>query len=432
MTEPIITRLLVRSVWDSRGRPTIEAELHLASGVSGRAIAPAGASTGSGEARDKRDGGNRFGGFGVDQAIEAVRDRVAPALIGMDASDQPALDARLEAIDGTGTFQNIGGNSAVAISMAAAHAAAAHNKLPLWAYLSGGGAPLIPVPEIQIFGGGAHASRRLDLQDFMIAAHGAKTFREALDWTAEIYLAAGKRLAQRGALAGVADEGGYWPDFSSNEAALDALTRSVEDAGFKAPQQVALSIDVAATQLFGDGAYHLAAENRRLSQAAWHDQLSNWLRTYPILMIEDPFTEHDLDATARFTKEWSSRVQIIGDDLLVTDARRVEAAHRAGAATALLCKPNQAGTLTRARAAFEAARRADMSTIVSARSGETEDTTICHLAVGWASGQLKVGSFTRSERMAKWNEMLRIEESLGAASVYAGGTLFKSLLAARE
>lgn len=431
MSDTTITRLLGRSVWDSRGRPTIEAEIHLGSGAIGRAIAPAGASTGSGEALDKRDGGVKFGGYGVETALKALQELAVPALTGMDASDQSAIDSQLESIDGTGSFSRLGGNSAVSISMAVAQAAAAARQVPLWQYFAGDGAPLLPVPEIQIFGGGVHAARRLDLQDFMVVPHGATSFREALEWTAEIYLAAGKAMAQCGKLMGVADEGGYWPDFACNEEAMDVLMHAVIQAGFEAPDMVALSIDVAATQIFKDGTYHLAAENRSLPPRLWHKQLSAWLENYPILMIEDPFAEQDFGSTAAFAGEWCRRVQIVGDDLLVTNAKRVEEAARAGACTALLCKPNQAGTLSRARAAMDAARRTGMGTIISARSGETEDTTIAHLAVGWASGQVKVGSFARSERMAKWNEILRIEEALGPHAQFAGRTLFQPLWEAR-
>ncbi|MEZ5946958.1 MAG: enolase C-terminal domain-like protein [Hyphomonas sp.] len=277
------------------------------------------------------------------------------------------------------------------------------------------------MPEIQIFGGGAHAAGAMDLQDFMVVPFGASSFREALEWTAEIYIAAGKRVASAGLSAGVADEGGYWPVFGSNEKALDALLESILDTGLDPERHAGMSIDVAANQFFEDGTYNLKAEGRRLSTQEWYAQVSSWVRSYPIAMIEDPFEEGDRDSHARFTAEFGGSVQIVGDDLLVTNRANVEAASRDKFCTALLCKPNQAGTLTRARDAFDAARGAGMGTIVSARSGESEDTTIAHLSVGWASGQFKVGSFTRSERMAKWNEMLRIEESLGSRARYAGG-----------
>lgn len=423
MSDLDISSVAARQVWDSRGRPTIEVEIHLANGASGRAIAPAGASTGSGEALDLRDGGVPLGGYGVTKALAGLRDEIIPALVGQPADQQAHLDSILADLDGTPQFTRLGGNALIATSLAAAHAAAAGRNMPLWQSLGGTTEPLIPVPEIQIFGGGAHAAGAMDLQDFMVVPFGASSFREALEWVAEIYLAAGKLVSQRGLSVGVADEGGFWPVFESNEKALDSLLASIESAGFDPATQVGMSIDVAASQFYRDGAYQLKAEGRALSPQDWYAQVSGWVRSYPIAMIEDPFTEHDHASHRAFTSEFGSRVQIVGDDLLVTNRQNVEAAAAGHTCTALLCKPNQAGTLTRTREAFDAAKAAGMGTIVSARSGESEDTTIAHLAVGWASGQFKVGSFTRSERMAKWNEMLRIEESLGTRARYAGGSV---------
>jgi enolase len=403
-----------RRVWDSRGRPTVEAEIRLAGGAIGRAIAPAGASTGSGEAVELRDGGDRLGGRDVSRAVAAVNGEIAAALAGMDAGDQAAIDARLIALDGTPDKSRLGGNGLIAVSMAAAHARASATGVPLWLSLAGGELPpVLPLPEIQLFGGGAHASRRIDIQDVMVVAIGAATFAEALDMTAEVYSAAGAIMAERGRLAGVADEGGYWPDFASNEEALATAVAAIERAGLAPGRDMALSLDIAASELGRGGRYRLAAEGRHLDTDGMIALLLAWLERYPILSIEDPLGEDDEAGLAAFTKAAGPRVQVVGDDYLVTNAERVRRARAAGACNAALIKPNQAGTLTETRAALEAARACGWGTIVSARSGETEDVTIVHLAVGWGAGQLKVGSFSRSERMAKWNEGLRIAEALG-------------------
>ena len=415
-----IARVSARRVWDSRGRPTLEAEVHLPGGVTGRATAPAGASTGRAEARDLRDGGAAFGGYGVTRAVRQVRDTIAPALRGLDVCDQEGLDRILIDLDGTPDKHRLGGNACIAVSMAALHAAAAAARLPLWRYLLGGEPASLPLPEIQIFGGGAHAGRRVDVQDFMVMAVGAASFAEALDWTAEVYRAAGARLADAGRLQGVADEGGYWPAFDTNEEGLDRLVRAIEDSGRIPGDEMAISLDVAASEFYRHGRYHLGLDRRVVDSDALGDLLAGWIDRYPIVSVEDPLAEDDATGMRRFTAAVGDRVQVVGDDYLVTDAARVEHAARDAACNALLVKPNQAGTLTETRAAFDAARTAGMGTIVSARSGETEDVTIAHLAVGWRAGQLKVGSFSRSERMAKWNEVLRIEEALGAAAVFAG------------
>jgi enolase len=404
-----------RRVWDSRGRPTVEAEVTLTGGAVGRAIAPAGASTGSGEALDKRDGGAALGGYDVRAAIAAVNDAIAPALAGLDATDQATVDRALVELDGTANKSRLGGNATIAVSMAVAQAAAAAAEEPLWRYLRPEGAAL-PLPEIQIFGGGAHAGRRVDIQDFMVVCTGASSFAEALDWTAEVYLAAGRLMTEAGRLKGVADEGGYWPDFRTNEEALEMLLRAIERAGFAPAEQVAIALDVAASEFGRNGIYQLGLEGRELDSEGMIVLLMGWLERYPIVSIEDPLAEDDLDGFAAFTGAVGDRVQVVADDLTVTDAARVRDAAAHGAANTLLVKPNQRGTLTEARAAFDAAQAAGWRTIASARSGETEDVTIVHLAVGWGAPQLKVGSFARSERMAKWNEALRIEEALGAGA----------------
>lgn len=420
MTDTRIARLYGRRVWDSRGRPTVEVEAHLEGGATGRAIAPAGASTGSGEAIDLRDGGSRFGGLGVDRAVGSVNGEIAAALLGQDAADQESVDALLVKLDGTEDRGRLGANAIVATSMAVLHATAASSKKTLWLHLSEGGPVRIPLPEIQIFGGGAHADRRVDIQDFMVMCPAATSFAEALEWTAEIYRATGSLMRKAGKSGGVADEGGFWPDFGSNEEALETLTLAIESAGFRPVDQVGISLDVAASQFGGAGRYRLALDDRTLGTDELIDLLGGWIEQYPILSVEDTVGEDDHDGMREFTRRYGDRCQVIGDDYLVTNARRVAAAAADQAANAVLVKPNQAGTVTEAYAALQAGKKAGFGTIVSARSGESEDVTIAHLSVGWDAGQLKVGSFTRSERMAKWNEILRIEEALGAAAEFSG------------
>lgn len=420
MSGTTITGVRGRRVWDSRGRPTLEAEVRLAGGALGRAIAPAGASTGSGEAVDLRDGGERLGGLDVSRAISNVNTEIAQALDGCDAADQAAIDHVLIALDGTQNKARLGGNACVAVSLAVAQAAAAAAGAALWRYWLEEREVVLPLPEIQIFGGGAHAARRIDIQDILVVAPQARSFAQALEWTAAIYHAAGVALAERGALHGVADEGGWWPDFSSNEAALDALVRAIEAAGFTPGEEVAIALDIAASQLGRKGRYRLGLERRELDRDGLAELFISWLERYPIVSIEDPFAEDDTEAWAAFTAVAGERVQIVGDDLLVTDAERIRRAADARLCNTVLLKPNQAGTLTETRAALEAARAAGMGAIASARSGESEDVSIVHLAVGWGVAQLKVGSFARSERTAKWNEALRIEEAAGADARFAG------------
>ena len=420
MSDPVIQSVHARRVWDSRGLPTVEAEIGLSDGAFGRAIAPAGASRGSREAVEKRDGGPSLGGLDVRGALNGISTEIGPALMGADPFDQPALDGRLVELDGTENLSRLGGNALTAVSLAVLHAAAASRRLPLWRHLAGDGPALIPMPEIQIFGGGAHAGRRTDVQDFMIVAPRAATFAEALETTAEVYHAAGKIMAERSLLHGVADEGGWWPAFENNEQALDALILSIECAGLTPGDDIAISLDVAASEFGRGGRYRLGLDKRELDRDALGELLLGWCARYPILSIEDPFAEDDVEGFRRFMAAAGDRIQIIGDDLLVTSATLVAEAGRQQSANAVLIKVNQAGTVSRAKAALDEGRRQNFGTIVSARSGETEDVSIAHLAVGWGAGQLKVGSFARSERMAKWNEVLRIEEALGAKARFAG------------
>jgi len=400
-----------RRVWDSRGRATVEAEVVL-KGARGRAIAPAGASTGAGEAR----------ALDAELAVRNVNGPIRDALLGVDARFQDAVDAKLVALDGTPDRSRFGANAIVAVSLACLHASAAAAKKPLWLHLAGDRRVAMPVPQVQIFGGGAHARGSVDLQDYLVVCPGAGSFAESLEWVAEVYRAAGARLAKRGARAGVADEGGWWPAFKSNEEGLAELVGAISDAGFEPGPDVAIALDVAATQLYRGGRYHLACENRTLTAEQLHAMWLRWLDAYPIVSIEDPFAETDHEAMRAFTRAAGGRVQIVGDDLFVTSAARLDPA----LANTVLLKPNQVGTVSETLACWRAAQERGMRAIVSARSGETEDVSIVHLAVGWGVPQLKVGSFSRSERMAKWNEGLRIEEALGAkALLYPARRLFR-------
>lgn len=417
MAKHTIANLHARRVWDSRGRPTVEVEVELESGARGIAIAPAGASRGRFEAIDLRDGGKSFGGWDVTNAIKAVDIEIAEVLKGQDVREQARLDKFMIELDGTANKKRLGGNATVETSMALAHAAAALESVPLWQYLRGQGGGddadvTLPLPEIQIFGGGAHASRRVDVQDFMVIATGAQSFREALDFTAEVYISAGRIMADAGKLAGVADEGGFWPDFDTNEEALETLVRAIEGAGFTPGNEVSISLDIAASEFGENGKYTLAKDDRTLESEEFCAMMVDWMERYPIVSIEDPLGEDDPDGLMKFTWAVGDNAQVVGDDVLVTSADRVKAAAKDKLCNTLLCKPNQAGTLTEAKAAFDAAAKAGMGRIVSARSGETEDSTIVHMAVGWGAPQLKVGSFARSERMVKWNEGLRIADTL--------------------
>ncbi len=408
MAQDRITDVIARRIWDSRGRPTVEVEIALKGGARGRGVAPAGASRGSREVVDLRDGGPRFGGMDVQAALRNVRETIAPAILGAGALDQTAIDRAMRDLDPSANKAQLGGNATVAVSLAVLNAGAAASGQPLWRRVSElcGTTPSMPLPEIQIFGGGAHAGRRVDIQDFMVMVPGAGSFGEALEVTAEIYRAAGEIMAERGALRGVADEGGWWPDFASNEEALETLVCAIEQAGEVPGERVKIALDVAASEFGAAGSYRLALEDRALSSAGMIDLLGGWIERFPIASVEDPLGEDDPEGMQAFTAAFGDRVQVIGDDFLVTSAERIADASQSGACNAVLIKVNQAGTVSEAVAAFEAARRARWSAIVSARSGETEDVSISHLAVGLGAEQLKVGSFARSERMAKWNEVL--------------------------
>jgi len=428
MTPFAIKSILARRVWDSRGRPTVEAEVVLKDGSLGRAIAPAGASKGTREALELRDGGDRFGGLDVMRAVGHVNGEISNALVGTKADNQSALDQALIDLDGTINKSRLGANATLAVSMAAAHAMAAASDMPLYRYLGNGKIGRLPMPQIQIFGGGAHAGRRVDVQDFMVVCPGASSFAQALEWTAEVYRHAGLLMAQRGSLFGVADEGGWWPDFSSNEQALEMLVLAIERAGFIPGDQVAIALDIAASEFGQQGQYRLGLESRELDSDGMIEMLLRWVGKYPIVSIEDPLAEDDSVGFARFTKAIGHRLQIVGDDFLVSNSNLIREAANLGAANTVLLKPNQRGTLSETLEAWKVAQELGYSAIVSARSGETEDTTIVDLAIGWNVGQLKVGSFARSERMVKWNHALRIEEQLGAQARFAGSSVFRKTL----
>ena len=423
-----IDRITARRVWDSRGRPTVEVDVTLENGVLGRAIAPAGASRGTREAVDLRDGGGHLRGQNVQSALDNVNGPIAAALRGHDASDQRAADDAILALDPSPLKETLGGNATVATSLAVLHAAAADAPRPLWQHVAEttGTTPSLPLPEIQIFGGGAHAGRRVDIQDFMIMVPGASCFDEVMEITSAVYFAAGDILKSKGKLAGVADEGGWWPMFDSNEEALETLMRAIEIAGETPGKRVVISLDIAASEFGGAGCYRLALENRQLDSDGMIEMLGGWLEAYPIASIEDPLAEDDVPGAIEFTRRFGDRVQIIGDDYLVTNADLVREAQVAGACNAVLIKVNQAGTVSESLETFHAARAEGWGAIVSARSGETEDVSISHLATGLGAGQLKVGSFTRSERMIKWNECLRIQDALGSAAFVGGSPLART------
>ncbi|MGC6518049.1 MAG: phosphopyruvate hydratase [Candidatus Puniceispirillaceae bacterium] len=418
-----IKNLHGRRVWDSRGIPTIEAEITLDNGHMVRAIAPSGASRGSREALELRDGGDHLGGKDVTKAIATLNGPIAQALTGQNPVDQAALDNSLLALDDSLLKQKIGGNCLTAASLACLHAGAAATNRPLWAHIAAiyGTEPVLPLPEIQIFGGGAHAGRRVDIQDFMIMAPGASDFEQAMAMTREVYFAAGDIMARKGKAAGIADEGGWWPLFDSNEEALETLTKAIELAGEVPGKNIVLSLDIAASEFGKDGTYRLALDDSTLNTEQMIDLLARWLASYPIASIEDPLAEDDTKGMQAFTARFGDKVQIIGDDYLVTNANLVSQAITDKAANAVLIKVNQIGTVSQAVSTYQKAKGAFWTAIISARSGETEDATISHLATGLGAGQLKVGSFQRSERMVKWNECLRIQDEIGRHK-FAGGT----------
>jgi enolase len=421
----IIEDVIAREILDSRGNPTVEVDVFLDGGAVGTAMVPSGASTGAHEAVELRDGDrDRYGGKGVLNAVRNVNDVLRGELVGTDAVDQVSLDRLLIELDGTPNKGSLGANALLGASLAIAHAAADAVDLPLYRYLGGAGARTLPVPLVNILNGGKHAIDSTDFQEFMIAPLGAPSFREALRWAAETFHALGALLHERGFATTVGDEGGYAPSLGSNEEAIAAVLEAIERAGYRAGEQIAIALDPATTELFEDGSYVLGREGRTLDSAGMIDFWADWADRYPIVSLEDGLAEDDWDGWSALTERLGSRIQLVGDDLLVTNTERLARGIRERAATSILVKLNQIGTLTETIEAVEMAQRAGWTAVISHRSGETEDTTIADLAVALNTGQIKTGSISRSERIAKYNRLLRIEEELGDAAEYAGARAF--------
>jgi len=423
-----IVDVIAREILDSRGNPTVEADVVLESGVSGRAAVPSGASTGSREAIELRDGdAARFHGKGVTKAVENVNTEICEAVLGLDASEQALIDRALIELDGTENKSRLGANAILAVSCAVAKAAAEESSLPLYRYLGGAGEMQLPVPLMNVINGGAHANNRIDLQEFMIVPLGAPTFREALRYGAEVFQTLKKLIDERGMHTTVGDEGGFAPDLPSNEATLQLLMEAIDRAGYSAGTDIALAVDAAASEFYSDGAYRLEAENRALRGTEWADVLTTWCDKYPIISIEDGMAENDWDGWKYLTDRLGTKVQLVGDDVFVTNTRILKEGIARGIANSILIKINQIGTLSETFAAITMANRAAYTAVVSHRSGETEDSMIADIAVGTNAGQIKTGSLSRSDRIAKYNQLLRIEEDLGDAATYAGRDAFFSI-----
>jgi enolase len=421
----LIEDVIAREILDSRGNPTVEVDIFLEGGAVGTAMVPSGASTGAHEAVELRDGdSSRYGGKGVLQAVRNVNEVLRPELLGTDAVDQISLDRLLIDLDGSPNKSALGANALLGVSVAAAHAAADAVDLPLFRYLGGVGARVLPVPMINILNGGKHAIDSTDFQEFMIVPLGAPSFREAVRWAAETFHALGALLHERGFATTVGDEGGYAPSLGSNEDAIAAVVDAIRAAGYEPGGQIAIALDPAATELYHDGAYQLAREGRTLSSDEMVDFWSDWVERYPIVSIEDGLAEDDWDGWQALTERLGRRIQLVGDDLFVTNTERLGRGIAERSANSVLIKLNQIGTLTETVEAVELAHRAGWTAVISHRSGETEDTTISDLSVALGTGQIKTGSMSRGERTAKYNRLLRIEEELGDAAVYAGARAF--------
>ena len=418
LLETTIEEIRAREILDSRGRPTIEAEVYLSVGAVGLAQVPSGASTGTFEAHELRDGDDRYGGKGVLKAVNNVHETIARELMGLDALDQMVIDQTMIALDGSENKANLGANAILAVSLANAKAAAQALGLPLYRYLGGPLANVLPVPLMNVINGGAHANNNVDIQEFMIVPSGASSFREALRWGAEVFASLSKVLDKKGLLGGVGDEGGFAPNLGSNQEALDILITAIESAGYKPGEQISLALDVAASEFYKDGQYLF--DGKAHSSAETIDYLDKLASQYPIVSIEDGLHEEDWDGWKALTEKIGSRVQLVGDDLFVTNPTRLQKGIDLGAANSILIKLNQIGSLTETLEAIDLATRNRLTSIISHRSGETEDTTIADLAVATRAGQIKTGSLCRSERVAKYNRLLRIEDELAGQAVYAG------------
>ena len=421
-----IEDIQAREILDSRGNPTVEVDIILEDGGFGRAAVPSGASTGAFEAVELRDGEKgRYGGKGVMKAVDAVNFEIFDALIGADAMDQAGLDQTMIELDGTENKARLGANALLGVSMAAARAAADSVGMPLWRYLGGVHAHLLPTPMMNIMNGGAHANNALDVQEFMVMPVGAPDFREGLRMGAEIFHALKSLLSKAGYSTAVGDEGGFAPAINSSDEALDFISRSVETAGYKLGGDAVIALDAAATELFSDGKYHLAGEGRSLTSEEMVDLWAGLVGNYPIVSLEDPMDEEDWDGFAALTARVGDKVQIVGDDLFVTNPVRLARGIGAGSANAILVKVNQIGTLSETLQAVEMAQKAGFGVVISHRSGETEDSFIADLSVATNAGQIKTGSLSRSDRLAKYNQLLRIDEELDASGLYAGGSVLR-------
>ena len=423
MTE--IKSVKAREIVDSRGNPTVEADIILSNGVVGRAAVPSGASTGSREAIELRDGGSRYLGKGVLKAVDNVNGAIAKAIIGKDASDQANIDRIMIELDGTDNKANLGANALLAVSMATAHAAAKDAGLPLYQYLGKADSYKLPVPMMNIINGGAHADNSVDLQEFMILPVTAPSMAEAIRYGAEVFHNLKSVLKKRGLNTAVGDEGGFAPDLASNEQAIEVILEAIDKAGFKVGQDIWLGLDVASSEFYHDGKYVLESEGKKFSSEEFTAYLENWVNQYPILSIEDAMAEGDWAGWKHLTNVLGSRVQLVGDDLFVTNTKILQEGIDKGIANSILIKVNQIGTLTETIDAINMAHRAGYTSVISHRSGETEDSTIADLAVATNAGQIKTGSLSRSDRIAKYNQLLRIAEQLGSKGVYAGKSAFK-------
>ena len=421
-TNSAIKSITAREILDSRGNPTVEVDVQLEDGSWARAAVPSGASTGAFEAAELRDGGSRYLGKSVSGAVENVRTKIAPALIGHDGLDQKGLDEKMIALDATVNKSSLGANAILGVSLAVARAAAVSKKLPFYKFIGGEKATLLPIPMMNILNGGAHADTNVDIQEFMIAPIGAPSFKEGLRYGAEIYQSLKSVLKKRGLATSIGDEGGFAPNLESNRAALDLIIEAVEKAGYKMGSDIGLAMDVAATEFYKDGSYHFEGSN--LSATEMINYYQGLLDSYPLLSIEDPLSEDDWSGWADITKAMGASVQLVGDDLFVTNPTRLAQGISQGCANALLVKVNQIGTLTETLAAVDMAHKAGYRSMMSHRSGETEDTTIADLSVAALCGQIKTGAPARSERVAKYNQLLRIEEELGSKAQYAGREAF--------
>jgi enolase len=423
-----IVDIVGREILDSRGNPTVECDVLLESGVMGRAAVPSGASTGSREAIELRDGDkSRYLGKGVLKAVGHINTEIAEAVLGLDASEQAFLDKTLIDLDGTENKSRLGANAMLAVSMAVAKAAAEEAGLPLYRYFGGMGGMQMPVPMMNVINGGAHANNNLDLQELMIIPVGAPSFREAVRWGAEVFHALKKIIHDKGMSIAVGDEGGFAPTVANHEAAIQMILDAISAAGYTAGEQIALGLDCAASEFYKDGKYHLEAEGLQLTSTEWTDMLAAWVDKYPIISIEDGMHEGDWDGWKILTDRLASKVQLVGDDLFVTNTKILKEGIDKKIANSILIKINQIGTLTETFAAIEMAKRAGYTAVISHRSGETEDSTIADIAVGTNAGQIKTGSMSRSDRMAKYNQLLRIEEDLGEVASYPGRAAFYNL-----